>query len=328
MKKQKILIFFLTIILILTQTSCMDLVGLRKFTEETVKAGSKFKAISQDPYRNCAIRKYYQKTKNDKFKTIMVFNSPDEYLKTVSAADRKDCEDRKAKWKNFQEANKILVTYFYVMGTLAADDIANTDDEFGAIKGHVATLSGSDPFYAAVLGVANTITNILADAKRRKGIKRAILDSNGSVTAVTTGLSNALDEYTTGLEREREELILMYQEALNTSKVFDREKCCQNRADNCRTEGGANNPNVCVFEFTDALAMLTSRNTVEAEVQQINTKITAARAYQKVLLGVRNGHNELFQEAQKGFDTKQAVRIALKYAPAIQTNFDELSAAF
>ena len=328
MKIRKIFVFCLLNILVLTQTSCMDLAGLRKFTEESVKAGTKFNAISQDPYRNCAMRKYYRKTLDDDFRSFIIFNSPDAFLSTLPAAERRVCEERKAKWANFQKANKILVTYFYVMGTLAADEVANTDDEFSLIKAEVATLSGGDPLFAAALGIANTLTNILVDAKRRKAIKEAIIDSNGNVTAVTSQLSTALDGYATELENEREELILMYDEALGFSKQLNRERCCQNRADNCKNANGTNNPNVCVFEFTDALALLSSRDAIEANVQQINTKITAARAYQKVLLGIRNGHNELFQEAQRGFNTKQAVRIALKYAPSIQSNFDELSAAF
>lgn len=314
--------------LVLTQTNCINLVGLRKFTDSSVEAGKKFKTLSQDTYRNCAMRTYYQETKDNRFKIIKVFISPSEYLKTVDPADKRLCDERKAKWENLQEANKILVTYLYVMGTLAADDVANTDSQFAVIKGHVTTLTGSDPIYSAALGVANTITNILLDAKRRKGIKKAILVSNGDVTTITTKLSDALDGYITELERENDELRLMYEEALSTSNAYNREMCCQNRADNCKTPSGSDNPNVCVFRFSNALAMLSSRNAVETNAQDINSKITAAKAYQKILIEIRNGHNELFQSAQKGFDDKEAVKIALKYAPAIQDNFAELFAAF
>lgn len=325
---KKLLVCVMTAIILLSQTACMNLAGLKKFTDSSVEAGKKFKGLSQDPYRNCAIKVYYQETKDNQFKTIKVFNSPAEYLKTADAADRKTCEDIKANWANFQEANKVLMTYLYVMGTLAADDVANTDSQFDAIKGHVSTLSSGDPYFQAVLGIANTITNILLDAKRRKGIKNAIIDSNGNITTVTLGLSNALDTYITGLEREKEELILMYTEGLAINKEYNREMCCQNRADKCKNANGSNNLSVCVFEFNDALAMLSSRSAVETDAQTINTKINAAKAYQKILKEIRDGHNELFQEAQKGFNEKQAIKIALKYAPAIQDNFDELFAAF
>jgi hypothetical protein len=328
MKFHKSLVCGIIAILLLTQTSCMDLAGLRKFTDSSVEAGKKFKALSQDPYRNCAIRVYYQETKDDKFRTIKVFSSPAEYLKTADPTDRQDCERRKERWANLQEANKILMTYLYVMGTLAADDVANTDSQFTTIKGHVSTLSGSDPIFSAAFGIANTITNILLDSKRRKGIKNAILDSNGNVTTVTIKLSEALDGYIIELEREREDLILMYAEALAVKNEFNRELCCQNRADRCKNAEGSDNPNVCVFRFNDALALLSSRSLVETEAQSINAKIKAAKAYQKVLMEIRDGHNELFLEAQRGFNDKQAIKIALKYAPAIQDNFDELVAAF
>lgn len=325
---KRLLTCVMTTIILLSQMACTDLAGLKNFTDSSVEAGKKFKVLSQDPYRNCAVRIYYQETKDSQFKTIKIFNSPAEYLKTASAADRKDCEDISQNWANFQEANKILMTYFYVMGTLAADDVANTDSQFGAIKGHVSTLSGGDPYFQAVLGIANTITNTMLDAKRRKGIRRAIIEGNGNITAVTLGLSKALDTQIAGLTREKEELILMYKEGLAINKEYNREMCCQNRADKCKNANGSNNSSVCAFEFNDALAMLSSRSAVETNVQTIDTKINAAKAYQNILKEILDGHNELFQEAQKGFNEKQAIKIALKYAPAIQDNFDELVAAF
>ena len=51
---------------------------------------------------------------------------------------------------------------------------------------------------------------------------------------------------------------------------------------------------------------------MEAAVQTLNTRIRAAKAYQKVLADVRDGHHELFVEAERGFNKKAAIRIALK----------------
>ena len=56
--------------------------------------------------------------------------------------------------------------------------------------------------------------------------------------------------------------------------------------------------------------------------------MAAAEGYQGVLANIKQGHRELNQEAQNKFNAKNVVRIALKYAPAIQSNFDDLAKAF
>ena len=59
----------LLLILITTfsQIACVDLAGLRKFTDKSVEAGSKFKGIMNDSYRSCAIELYYTKAKTSDF---------------------------------------------------------------------------------------------------------------------------------------------------------------------------------------------------------------------------------------------------------------------
>jgi hypothetical protein len=279
-------------VVLFTQTSCMDLVGLRKFTDETVKAGTKFKALSQDIYRSCAREIYYQRVKTGGFTNIPRFDSPDAFLVTVPDR-RKPCDDFKREFANFKNANKILMTYFYVMGQLAADDVANADDEF---KGAKDALSGVAGFNTA-LNIGNTITNILLDSARRKGIKKAVINTNTDIGALTDSLSNAMDNYIAQLNAEKSRLIEVYDFAV-------------------------------AQHLSEPLIIIPNSINLDNEIQNINTKIKAAEAYKEVLAGIKKGHQDLYAEAQRGFNQKQVVKIALQYAPAIQSNFDELAKAF
>jgi hypothetical protein len=288
----------------------VDLVGLRKFTDESVKAGAKFNDLSQDIYRACAVELYYQKYRMSRFTAISIFESPDVFLGTLPARERVECETAKKLWGNFAAANKVLMSYLYVMGQLAGDDIANADAGFKAAKNSIASLPrGSDPIIAPTLNIANTITNILMDAERQKAIKKVLIQNNGDVRSLTAKLSKALITYIVWLEKEKAALTNMYNFALANHQSFNRQ--------------------IQVKPIpSDALLVLSASANLEIEVQKINAKIRAAKAYQNLLTNIKDGHRELYEEALYGFNKKVAVRIALKYAPAIQANFDDINKAF
>ena len=306
--------------LLMSQAACMNLAGLRKFTEESVKAGLKFKALSQDPYRSCASELYYQKLKSGSFvrpgatagdaSTIAVFDTPAAFLATVAPEQRRACEELKTNWGHFRSANKVLMTYLYVMGTLAADEVASTDDEFGSVKSSLSGIpGGANPILGAALNLANTLTNAILDGKRRRAIRRAVTSGNGDIAAIADGLSNGLLVYEEQLRREKAMMQEAYAFALAAHKKF-----------NAGAGAGAD-------AYDPFLALSNGRN-LEAEVQVINAKIKASEAYREVLSGIKRGHQELYAEAQQGFSQKNVVRIALKYAPAIQSNYDELAKVF
>ncbi len=301
---RKLSVTFLACILVLSQTGCLDLAGLRKFTDESVKAGAKFKDLAADNYRSCAAELYYLEVRGSEFGSIRIFESPDTFLATLPADRRAACTEVKDASVNFTAANKILMTYLYVMGQLAGDNVASADKQFEDVKTALEGLPGtSPPEMSAALSIANTITNIFLDAQRQKAIKKGLLESDASVGIVTDGLTKYLTAYVTRLESERDSLKGMYDFALRHQT----------------TASAAS---------ASALLVVASSANLGAEVQRINAKIKAAKAYQKALAGVRDGHRELFQLAGRGFNKKAALQIALKYGPAIQENYDEIVKAF
>lgn len=202
------------------------------------------------------------------------------------------------------------MTYLYVMGTLAADSVASTDDEFAAVKSSLSGIpGGGNAMLGAALSLANTVTNALLDGKRRRAISRAVKESNDEIAPITEGLGNALLAYEEQLRREKAMMRESYDFALAGHIKFS------------AAGGGAAGAH-------DPFLALANGRDLEAETQIINAKIKASEAYREVLAGIRKGHQELYNEAQQGFSQKNVVRVALKYAPAIQSNYDELAKAF
>jgi len=312
-KQRRRVVQLVAVCLLLAQASCANLTALRKFTDESVKAGAKFKELAADSYRTCAIGLYYQGIKSHRYKRIELFDSPSSYLASIGEEEltlldgAKECEKQKSNWKNFEAANKVLITYLYVMGQLAADDIATTDDEFTAVRGAISGIpNGDNPILAAALGLSNTIANMLLDGKRRSAIKAAVLKSNEDIGKLSDELTKALEIYIEKLKNEKNALKGVYEFALAEYQS------------SLPNNGNSNDP----------FLVLSKQDSVEADFQKVNSKIKAAQAYQKVLSGIKKGHQELYEEAQKGFDLKNAVRIALKYTPSIQSNYNDLAKAF
>ncbi|MGE3466527.1 MAG: hypothetical protein AB7J13_06300 [Pyrinomonadaceae bacterium] len=301
---KKLTASLLALLLVVLQTGCVDLAGLRKFTDESVKAGSKFKDLAADNYRSCASQLYYLEVRGGNFDSIKIFESPDIFLATLPADRRGICTEVKDASVNFIGANKILMTYLYVMGQLAGDSVASTDKQFEEFRTALEGLPGNrPPEISAALSIANTITNILIDAQRQKAIKKALRETDESVEALTEGLARYLTVYVTRLENEREEIKRMFAFAH-------------------RHQMAAPNPSA------NALLVVSSSAKLDADVQRINSKINAAKAYQKALSGIRDGHRELYDLAGRGFNKKVALQIALKYGPAIQENYEEIVKAF
>lgn len=306
------------LIVTLAQTACIDLAGLRKFTDSSVEAGKKFKELAADKYRSCAAELYFLDTRGRGFNEIRLFESPDSFLTkdTVPAARKQQCEQVKIDSAKFVAANKVLMTYLYVMGQLAGDNVANTDKEFKAAKDALEGLpGGGDPIVGAALSIANTITNIFMDVQRQKAIKKAVLENEKHIGAVTGGLSRYLTTYISQLENERGAAISMYEFALAGHIEF-------NSARTLKTP--TQDPPIQY----DALNVVAATSQLELEVAKLNGRIKGAKAFQKVLQDITEGHTELYAEAQRGFNKKQAVRIALKYAPSIQTSYDDIVKAF
>lgn len=306
----KITTTLLASVMVLLQTACLDLVGLKEFTDESVKAGAKFKELAVDNHRSCASEVYYETLRNSDFRQIRIFESADTFMASLPGDQQNKCAGLETSAANFVAANKILMTYLYVMGRLAGDDVASADKQFKEMKDALDGLPGtSPPEFTAALSIANTITNILLESQRQKAIKKAILASDADVKTVTEGISDYLKVYIERLERERDDGIKRaYRAALNHHEAFN------------ASFGGS--------PRSDALTVMTGTVQIEAAVQTLNTRIRAAKAYQKVLADVRDGHHELFVEAERGFNRKAAIRIALKYGPSIEENFEELKKAF
>lgn len=307
----------LLMIVTLTQSGCIDLAGLRKFTDSSVEAGKKFKELAADRYRSCASELYFLDVRARGFERIRLFESPDEFLKSQPAARKKQCDDGKSDSAKFVAANKVLMTYLYIMGQLAGDNVANTDKEFKDAKSALEGIpGGGDAFVGAALTVANTITNIFMDIQRQKAIKKAVLENEKHIGEVTRGLSRYLDTYITQLENERTAAKLMYEFALAEHIEFNSARAIK------PVPMMTPMPDPPI-QF-DALAVVAGTGQLETEIGKLNSRIKAAKAFQKVLQEITEGHTELYAEAQRGFNKKRAVQIALKYAPSIQSSYDEI----
>ncbi len=143
----------------------------------------------------------------------------------------------------------------------------------------------------AALSVANTITNIFMDIQRQKAIKKALVENEKHIGDVTRGLSRYLDTYIKRLENERGAARSMYEFALARHVEFNSARVVKL----VPPIPPAPEPPI---QF-DALAVLTGTNQFETELSKLNGKMNAARAYQKVLQEVTEGHTELFAEAQR-----------------------------
>lgn len=332
-----LLIVFVT----LSQTACVDLAGLRKFTDSSVEAGSKFKGIMSDSYRSCAMELYYIKAETDNFNNLTPFVSAKEFLDANPSEGGQLCETSKQNAKNFIFANKVLMTYLYVMGQLAGDGLTNTDDEFDKLKTAFGQIpGGGDPLVATSFNLANTITNIIVQSKQQKALKETISQNNGNITSLTNGLSTLLDTYLTRLAAEKNRLKQMYGQANQLHITFNRrnrqsENSLNRIEDLIKTIPGVrpqaqpiqNNAEMLNPDY-DALQVLNSNAALETEIKNIDAKIGAAEAYKEVLSSIQQGHQDLYVEANKGFKKKEAIRIALKYAPSIQKNYDEIIKVF
>jgi hypothetical protein len=308
--KLKCISLLLIAFIAFSQTACVNLVGLREFIDKSVKAGSKFKGIINDSYRSCAVALYYRRAITTEFEDFKPFDSPKAFLDTVPEMQKRECERTSESAKNFIGANKVLMTYLYVMGQLAGDGLTNTDEEFTALRGAIAEIPGGDnAIVAPAINLANTITNIILESKRQKALKEIISRNNGNVTTLILELSKSLDIYLERLDREKNRLKEMHETA--------------------------NNLHISLYRTTDetkpkfdALQILSGGSSLEDKIQKINEKISAAKAYKEILSSIQKGHQELYVEANRGFNKKNAVRIALKYAPSIQTNYDEIIKIF
>ncbi len=118
---------------LVTQLACIDLAGLRKFTDASVKAGSKFTELSTDTYRSCGAEAYYTNYRVEEIDEIHVLEGPDSYFDMLSPETRQQCVNLKDDAANFAAANKMLVTYLYVLGQIASVDAASTEAEFMGI---------------------------------------------------------------------------------------------------------------------------------------------------------------------------------------------------
>ncbi len=160
----------------------------------------------------------------------------------------------------------------------------------------------------AALAIGNTITNLILDAKRRKAIDKTVRASNRDVGIVADRLAFWLDIYIDMLGREKKSLSTMYAFGLSRHHSLVR-----------GVKGSAS---------TDPLVGILATRSLTNEVLVLSAKIKAANAYKDALSKIKAGHQELFDQAQKGLDNKTILQIAEKYAPAIQADYEALNKAF
>lgn len=293
---------------VIVQTGCVDLTALREFTDESVKAGKVFKSIAEDSYRSCAKTRYFEQFRKKAFKDIDIFVSADEYLegnKEAAAICSKDKENA----TKFVTVNKILMTYLYVLGDLAGDDVGKTGVAFDNAQEELANISGTpNPTISAAASIAKTLATIAQDSKRQNAIRNGIIHTDESIKGLTEGISEYLGIYIDTLKAERNSAEATYKLALKHQEELHKQ-----------IDGKPQ---------SDALLVVLSSAQLNVEVQDINAKITAAKAYQKVLSEIRDGHHELFEVANSGFKKRDAIRIALKYGPAIKESYDSVKKAF
>lgn len=312
-KYTRSLLFILLLGLSVVHGACVELDEVRAFAQTASAVGDRFPGLARDLHDSCMAQQRYIVAQREDFRVDQFadLNDPDHPL---LESGRKICQLYENEQERLVKANATLVSYMKSMGDLAADGLTSFDKGIGEFGN---ALSGAQLFSAAessaISKLGSYLARIAAEGYRRKQLREVIEEANPDVQIATAALSRIVSRnYILQLENERVAMRDYYRKLAAESVRFSRLTVAH--ADG---ESDVTNP----VPLDDLRSKFETRNSA------INSKVTGARAYAKVLAEVGTGHQDLFDHADQ-LSSRVVLAAALQEAKTIQALASEFLKAF
>jgi hypothetical protein len=306
-------VFVLLIAFSVVHSACVDLGEVRAFAETAAAVGDRFPGLARDLHDSCMAQQRYIVAQREDFR-VDQFADLNDPAHPLLEAGRKTCQLYENERERLIKANATLVSYMRSMGDLAADDLTSFDKgigEFGSALAGVQLFSEAES--SAIAKLASYLARMAAEGYRRKQLREVIKDANPDVKVAATALARIVSRnYILQLENERVAMREYYRKLAVESVRFS-----ALAVKHAHGESDVINP----------VPLDDLRSKFEARNAAINTKVTGARAYSRVLAEVEAGHQELFDHADQ-LNSSAVLAAALQEAKTIQALASEFLKAF
>jgi hypothetical protein len=292
---------------------CGDLKEVREFAATASAVGERFPALARDLYDSCMAQQRYIVAQREDFR-VDQFGDLNDSEHPLLESGRNTCKLYQDEQERLIKANATLVSYMKSMGDLAADDLTNFDKGIADFGG---ALTGAQLFTAAESGaitkLASHLAQMAANGYRRKKLRDVIKETNSDVAITTAALGRIVSKnYILQLENERVAMREYYRK-LGTEHVrFSRLVVTLAHGES---------------DVTNPAPLDDLKSKFEIKNSAINTEATGALAYTKVLAAVSEGHQQLFDHADR-LNTSAVLSEALAEAKTIHALASDFLKAF
>jgi septal ring factor EnvC (AmiA/AmiB activator) len=246
------------------------------------------------------------------------------------------CKIYKDEQERLTKANAILAAYLKSMGDLAADKLTNFDKNIeGFGKAATAGKLLDDSQSTAIMGLAKVLSHIAAEGYRRKKLRDVIKETNSDIQAVTSALSTIVSHnYELQLENERVAMQAYYAKLTQQEVRFNQlqASAAQATLNALQKRGEMSDPSLLEVlrnrsEFPSPAVLDDLKTSYETKNAAINVKKKGAEAYVKILKNVGEGHQKLYDNADK-LSSREVLSTALSYAKTIEALAGDFQKAF
>jgi hypothetical protein len=204
----------------------------------------------------------------------------------------------KAEQPEMLAAQKVVTDYIAALAAIATDSAKSREKSIGVTKDGLQKIGMTKEEAEAGVGLATKVVDLLTVAYRSNKAGKAIHDCNPLLQEYLKGLDQiAVVDYSVLLSAERTSAEGYYQALLRR------------------------------HEAQEPLAAVTFRRQMQQDFDAIEKKQQAALAFRKVLAGVGEGHQKLF-DAGEHVSAKQLAAILKPYAQEIAEQGTKVAKAF
>jgi hypothetical protein len=315
MRKNPIKVSVITValfVLAVCTSSCLRLDEIRAFAQLAGDVGDRFPGLARDLFGSCMSQQRFIVAQKEDFR-VDRYGDLNEEGNSHMAENRKVCQPYNDEQDRLIKANGTLVSYMKSMGDLAADDLTNFDASIEAFGSATTSASLFKPEEAAaVTNLAKFLVHIATEGYRRKQLRDVIKQTNPQIQTVTSALHRiVLENYILQLQNERLAMKEYYRE-LATENVSFVKKLTEH---------------IGIPDDIDPAPLDDIKTKLEVGNAAINLKINGAKAYAEILKTVAEGHQKLYDNADK-LSSREVLTAALSYARTIQSLATDFRNAF
>jgi hypothetical protein len=319
----------------LSTSSCLELKEIRTFAELAGDVGDRFPALVTDLYESCKSEQRYIVAQKHDYRLDRIGDLNDD-SNPLMQEGLQQCKIYKNEQERLTKANAILVAYLKSMGDLAADKLTNFDKNIeGFGKAATAGKLLDDSQSTAIMGLAKVLSHIAAEGYRRKKLRDVIKETNSDIQAVTSALSTIVSHnYELQLENERVAMQAYYAKLTQQEVRFNQlqASAAQATLNALQKRGEMSDPSLLEVlrnrsEFPSPAVLDDLKTSYETKNAAINVKKKGAEAYVKILKNVGEGHQKLYDNADK-LSSREVLSTALSYAKTIEALAGDFQKAF